>query len=971
MSHIFISYSRIDLDIAEKIVNALARDDLEPWIDWKSIPKGETFEREIQQGIEKAEIFLFLVSPDSVQSEWCNKEIVHAVKNGKRILPVVIRDTEPKNIHSEISRRNWILCRDGQDDFSKAIEETYKTIHADYGWLKFHTNLQLKSLEWERNDYEDSFLLQGRGLENSERFFIAGWGKEPTPTELQKKFIAKSRVVEDLKITERKKTRTRFRNLGVTLAGIAVCAIAVTGLAVLLGRQVGIFSKQLVVANATATFASGEVIQANATATIARGREEESARVARANDLAAQSVKFRENDLQLSLLLGVEAFNAFDNFQTRGTLLENLQSHPWIDRYFTFPHDSRMPEIINSSIAISPDGRTLAIADAFTIILMDLQTGHSIGTPIDRYPNPIEKVAFSPDGKILAASDISSITLWDIQTQTELEVHLYGEGVSSIFAFSPDGKIIASGSTSIFLWDVETGKRVGEKFPALESNILSVTFSPNGKFIATGSEFSEQNLNIWDIATRERIGGPLIGHANSVNSIAFSPDGKILASGSQDHTIKLWNTDTHEPIGQPLRSHTDGVSEIAFDPDGKILASGSNDKTVILWDVATQQPITQPYTENSSPVLNVAFSPDGKNLISGSDNGMIIIWNVTDTRVISSSQPLVETYISSNTTSLAYTPDGKTLAFGSVTLWDTTTQKSIAQLSAGGVYGIAISPNGKLLASARSDGTIVIWDLFKQEPIGEPILGADTLSLSTISFSPDSNALVSTYTSDVGYSVLLWDVNSGQLIGNPLDGHKSFINSVTFSPDGKMVASGSSDKTIILWDVGTQQPISQPLTGHTSSVESVVFSPDGKFLASGSDDQTIILWDVSTQQSIGQPLRGHVDEVNRLAFSPDGKILASSSMDKTIILWDMTTYQPIGNPLTHTDYLLPIVFSPDGKILASGGHDGIIVLWDLSTQSWINKTCQRIGRNITQAEWSQYFPGEPYRTTCSQWPVEE
>jgi WD40 repeat protein len=122
---------------------------------------------------------------------------------------------------------------------------------------------------------------------------------------------------------------------------------------------------------------------------------------------------------------------------------------------------------------------------------------------------------------------------------------------------------------------------------------------------------------------------------------------------------------------------------------------------------------------------------------------------------------------------------------------------------------------------------------------------------------------------------------------------------------------------------------------------------------------------------MGQPLRGHTDAVNRLAFNPDGKILASSSMDKTIILWDMTTYQPIGNPLTNTDYLLPIVFSPDGKILASGGHDGVIILWDLSTQSWINKTCQRVGRNFTQAEWSQYFPGESYRTTCSHWPVGE
>ncbi len=99
MSHIFISYSRKDLATVENIIDALAQDDIEPWIDWESIPKGEEFEREIQQGIEEAEIFLFLVSHDSAQSKWCNKEIDHAVKNGKRILPIVIRDTDPEIIH--------------------------------------------------------------------------------------------------------------------------------------------------------------------------------------------------------------------------------------------------------------------------------------------------------------------------------------------------------------------------------------------------------------------------------------------------------------------------------------------------------------------------------------------------------------------------------------------------------------------------------------------------------------------------------------------------------------------------------------------------------------------------------------------------------------------------------------------------------------------------------------------------------
>jgi hypothetical protein len=107
MSHIFISYSRKDLTFAQKIVDALAANDLDTWIDWKSIPKGEDWEQEIYRGIEGADAFLFLLSPDSVVSEMCNKEIDHVVKNGKWILPIVNRDINPKIICPEISKRNW------------------------------------------------------------------------------------------------------------------------------------------------------------------------------------------------------------------------------------------------------------------------------------------------------------------------------------------------------------------------------------------------------------------------------------------------------------------------------------------------------------------------------------------------------------------------------------------------------------------------------------------------------------------------------------------------------------------------------------------------------------------------------------------------------------------------------------------------------------------------------------------------
>jgi formylglycine-generating enzyme required for sulfatase activity len=205
MSHIFISYSRKDLDIAQEIVDALAAGNLDTWIDWKSIPKGEDWEKEIYRGIEEADAFLFLISPDSVASEMCNKEIAHALENNKRILPVFIADVDNREIYAvtkkfplekqreEINRRNFIICRPGRDDFEKAMGEIQNTIHTDYKWLKYHTKLQVRALEWEQRK-DSSRLLRGRELrEADERLSKISVDTDPLPTELQRRYLSSSK----------------------------------------------------------------------------------------------------------------------------------------------------------------------------------------------------------------------------------------------------------------------------------------------------------------------------------------------------------------------------------------------------------------------------------------------------------------------------------------------------------------------------------------------------------------------------------------------------------------------------------------------------------------------------------------------------------------------------------------------------------------------------------------------------------
>ncbi|MFT7584058.1 MAG: WD40 repeat protein [Cellvibrionaceae bacterium] len=171
----------------------------------------------------------------------------------------------------------------------------------------------------------------------------------------------------------------------------------------------------------------------------------------------------------------------------------------------------------------------------------------------------------------------------------------------------------------------------------------------------------------------------------------------------------------------------------------------------------------------------------------------------------------------------------------------------------------------------------------------------------------------------------------------PYLGHEKSVLSVSFSPGGQMLASGSHDQTIRLWDMTAlvKDPLAQQtvLEGHEGSVRSVSFSPDGQMLASGSDDQTIRLWDMTDLSAQPTVLEGHEGSVRSVSFSPNGQTLASGSYDGTIRLWDMGQNKWAGAQPTvlegHEGWVLSVSFSPDGQMLASGSHDGTIRLWDM------------------------------------------
>jgi len=405
-----------------------------------------------------------------------------------------------------------------------------------------------------------------------------------------------------------------------------------------------------------------------------------------------------------------------------------------------------------------------------------------------------------------------------------------------------------------------------------------------------------------------------------VNFVAFSPDGKTLASASGDNTVKFWDMATGQCC-QTLEAHKKWAYSVAFSPDGRSLVSGGGYSTVKLWDTATGQ-CCQTLEGHKELIKSVDFSCDGKSLASGSGDGTVKLWDALTGQCFRTFKGHTSWVYS-----VAFSPDGKTLASASgdhtVKLWDMATGQCCQTLDAHEMC-VTFSPDGRTLASALSDGKLKLWDMATGQCC-QTFEGHKAAALS-VAFSPDSRILASGSASCDG--IKLWDVVTGQCC-QTLKGHQDWTNSVIFSYDGKYLASGSRDDTIKLWDTTAKQCY-QIIEGHKDKVSSISFSYDGKTLTSTSYDSTVKLWDAVTGQCY-QTLKGNKDWINSAVFSPDGTSLASASTDRTVKLWDAATGQCYKTLKSHKDWVSFIAFSYDGKSLASASHDGTVKLWDVVT----------------------------------------
>jgi WD40 repeat protein len=496
-----------------------------------------------------------------------------------------------------------------------------------------------------------------------------------------------------------------------------------------------------------------------------------------------------------------------------------------------------------------------------------------------------------------------------------------------------DGKIRISNWTKVNGPELAVFPSKGSIWP-----IRSAAFSQDGQLVLSGS--ADGYTRVWDLKGRQI--GSRLGFGSAVNSVAFNHHGTKIMDAGDDGSAYLWNAKSRAYTGLLTEPGSPILRRAVFSPDDQSVLTGSTDGIARLWDANTQNQLLA-FAGHAGPVNDVAFSTDGTSVATASADGTVRLW-----RALPREQQGFPFSGPASTVTAAFDPkNGRSIATassnGALELWNTLTRTHlrISQPSGGGGDSAEFSQDGRWLVSTGGNASARIWNtttytnpvvLDTDRAHCSSAQGVTANSLNTANFSPDGRMVV-TGSADGTGCIWNWNVSthSASLLGKFSEPAGSTLGVANvgasglrwavFSPDNRRVLTASDDGTARVWNVATRSQVAVFAEPGGEGMNAAWFSPDGKLIVTASNDGTARIWNVATGRQLQVLREPGRSQVFNAAFSPDGtKVVTCAG---TARIWSVAT----GRQLTEFQYgntLSDCEFSPDrqGKLVMTAGTDG-------------------------------------------------
>jgi len=417
---------------------------------------------------------------------------------------------------------------------------------------------------------------------------------------------------------------------------------------------------------------------------------------------------------------------------------------------------------------------------------------------------------------------------------------------------------------SFYLSDEEIANNLLETFEKQKTSteeVLTIVYQPQ---------------SVFRVRAVTRCSATIPGHAEAILTVQFSPDGKRLASGSGDTTVRFWDISTQLPEFT-CKAHSNWVLCVAWSPDAKKVVSGSLDATLQLWDPVNGKANGSPMKLHTKWITSIVWEPFHLNpkcnrFASASKDGSVRIWN-SDTKrceLSLSHHTDVVTCVKWGGEGLIYTASRDR----TIKVWDAKDGKLCRTLEGHGHWVNTMALN--------TDYALRTGPFNEEGKISEDLEEAQKFALKKYQ-AARGNQTEKLISGSDDFTLFLWEPEVNKKPIARLTGHQQLVNQVNFSPDGRLLASASFDKSVKLWD-GKTGKFLKSLRGHVGAVYQVTWSHDSRLLLSGSKDSTLKVWDISSGKLLFD-LPGHADEVYSVDWSPDGECVASGGKDKNLKLW--------------------------------------------------------------------------------------